>query len=216
MGFVRQYIWTPALTEMLRQAYTMPRAERSVALNAIQRTSGFPRHVLIDEARRLGLNREHKTWTRGEDLVVSTAVGDQDIARIAQKLGRTREAVRMRAKRLGISTRVRADYSVGDLMQIFGEGRRRVADWIDRGLLGRPMQTNTGTRVKDGAVVTFIQRHSDIYSLRRADETFLKGVLCGDREGLSGEAVTSPSRRGQETEDGPRRSPGAGGLQIAS
>jgi len=213
--FLPRYIWTPAMVEELRRAYALRRAERSAALNGLQVSSGFPRHVLIDQAGRMGISSERKRWTPAEDRVIAMEAGEKDIARVAARLGRTRESVKLRAVRLGASIRVRADYSVADLMEIFGEGRRRIREWIERGLLGSPANTNAGVRVRDGALVAFINDHIDVYSFRRADETFVKGVLHGSREGLSGEAAAGVARGGQEKKTRSRRHTGSGGLQIA-
>jgi hypothetical protein len=213
--FEELYTWTPMLLRELRQAYTLRKSEKSPALDALQRRTGWPRKAFINKAGTLGLSTSRRKWTEAEDKAIRMSASEISPDRIARDLGRSRHSVMHRAWQLGLSTKIRADYSIADVVLIFGVSVDQVNRWIDRGLMGNAEWTNTGRRVKDFALTEFIRSHTDEYSFRLSDETFIKGVLFGTGKGLSGEIAEDAPRRRKKAGTGSRGSAGRAGSPVA-
>ena len=178
----RAYRWTVELQDELRQAYALAKPARSAILDLMQKRTGWPRHALWDEAGRLGLRGGRYTlWSAEEDAILAGKIGTVALSEIAAQLGRPFHSVAYRAKRLEMSRRVRDGYSLGELAEILGCSRPRLFDLIARGMLGRLKQTPKGPRVADRARLRFVRRHANEIDFRVADQTYLKGVLCGKR-----------------------------------
>lgn len=52
-----KYAWTEALRGELRAAYALPKPQRAAALRALMARTGWPHHVLRNEASRIRLTR---------------------------------------------------------------------------------------------------------------------------------------------------------------
>jgi hypothetical protein len=100
----RKYRFTAELTEALREAYRAPNKRAlSQRLRVLMgQRPGWPRGAWYAEAQRLGLSIEERRerWSAAEDRELLLHLGTWTVAAIARRLGRTRTAVEMRARRL--------------------------------------------------------------------------------------------------------------------
>ena len=95
----RTYHWEPWQLELLRTRYDrMP----GRALQSLQEDVPFPRHAMQSKARALGLGRKLGTsarpWTAEEGDDLHTHLATMSLARLAQKLRRTKVAVHLKAR----------------------------------------------------------------------------------------------------------------------
>jgi hypothetical protein len=117
-------------------------------------------------------------WTAAEDMYLRERIGIVSVRSIAQRLGRTIDAVKVRAHRLELSRRVREGYNLADLSQVMGVAPSTARSWMRRGLLGEVHQVG-GLRVSERAVSRFIRAHPHEYDLRRVDQVWFKSVIFG-------------------------------------
>lgn len=171
----RSYRFSPELTELLRDAYRAPNKRAlSERLNVLMRLRPWPRQVWTAQAQRLGLSREARgrLWTAAEDRELLLGLGTLTVAALSRRLGRTRRAVEMRARKLEMSWRVRDGFDQRGLAMCFGVMPAKVAQWLEDGLLKR-----REGRISEVAVARFIRAHPDAYDLRRVDQVWFKSLL---------------------------------------
>lgn len=176
----RAYQWTPELQAELRRAYGLRKMQRAVALDVLERRTGWPRRAFWDEAIRLGLSRASKRrWTPEEDALLLDRIGEMPVSKIAALLKRNAGSVARRARHLSVSLRIRNGFSVAELAETFGVPAPRVRGWMAHGLLGKPIQAPDGARVRERSVRAFIRQYPAEIDFKLADQTLLKGVLFG-------------------------------------
>jgi hypothetical protein len=138
----RKYVWTPELTERLRDAYKNPKKPAlTAALKLLSARARWPRAVLTGEAHRIGLAerraaRERK-WTESEIEHLRWALGTASAQVIARKLGQSRISVESKIAAMKISAQVGDGYGVSDIAQVMGVSQSKVSGWLRRGLMGR-------------------------------------------------------------------------------
>ena len=179
------------------------RREREVSLQStpLQTRTKWPRHAISNEAIRLKLTA--RRWQKDELALMASRAGEIDADRLARRLGRSARSIRIRAHQLGVSLRVRTDYSIDDIRDIFG--RRAVnSQRLDRAESARQHRPNIirSTSPAMPRLCILSSPHMTEYSFRKADETFLKGVLNGSKEGTAVEAYACPACRGEKTRTG--------------
>lgn len=69
-------------------------------------------------------------------------------------------------------------FGMGELQELFGEKRRIIQGWLDRGLLGKPRRTGRKVRLAGREVRRFCLVGRE-YDLARVNQPFLKAVLFG-------------------------------------
>src|SRR5215467_12159455 len=104
----RQYPWTSELDSLLKQGYRFGLAAQRAAIDRIQRLTGWPRQACWDRARKLGLAKKRVSrssrWSSVEDRRLISLAGTRTVRTIGQRLNRSVPAVRIRIKRLGLSS----------------------------------------------------------------------------------------------------------------
>jgi hypothetical protein len=165
---------------MLRLAYCGKKSALSLALDKLERKTGWPRHALLSEAKRLGIvTADHRReWTPAETEYIQERLGVVSVRQIAKRLGRTAESVQGRARKLAVSYRIREGYTMTDLAQVFGESDHKIRTWMSRGHFGR-VHLVQGHRVAELNVVTFLRKHALEYDLRRMDQDWFKSMVFG-------------------------------------
>ncbi len=178
----RKYRFTPELIDELRIAYAGNKRQITVALDRMQRRTGWPRHAFKLEAQRRGWTRdERRPWTAAEIALLREVLGTMPTKRIAARLRRPVQSVEAKAEKLRLSRRITEGYTITDLAAVFGEHHHKVRRWIDRKLLGRPMVSGNEVRVAEHAVVRFIREHAREYDLRRVDQDWFKAMVFAGR-----------------------------------
>lgn len=182
----RRVLWTAEQDEAVRKVYcgASGRAELSAGLRALSLRLGRTRKAIGFRASELGLVfTPCRPWTAGELAVLRSGAGAISVKHMTTLLpGRTYRAVRLKLKALGLRGEVREGYTQRDLERLFHVGFETVRKWISRRWLAPDPGLTTGHAVRfaEGAVLRFVRRHPEEWSLRRVDETWFKGVLFGD------------------------------------
>lgn len=171
----KKFSWTIDLDERLRRSYqgAATRSALTENLDALQRTSGFTRVVILSRAAELGLAFSRRRPWKAEDVAfLREHAGTMAVGLLAAKLNRTHASVKARLKHLHLSARVGEGYSIEDLRQLFGVGARTIRNWIALGWL----RVAAG-RVAESSVTKFLRVHPEQYRLSRVDEAWFKGII---------------------------------------
>jgi hypothetical protein len=181
----RKYHFTAELHEALRRAYWGRRDHLARALRALERRSGWPRHVFRDEAIRLGLTdpARRRGWAEDELETLRECLGSTSVRAIARRLRRSICGIQMQAKRLRLSRRMREGYSVADLSEAMRVGEHQVRGWVRRGLFGR---LGHGERASAEAVSRFLRTYCHEYDFRRVDPDWYKSMVFGKAGAFTG------------------------------
>lgn len=143
-----------------------------------------PRSTVKSWAARLGLQRTRDDyWTDEEIEYLHTHIERSSIASIANHLGRTQVAVRVKAKRLKFRRVPGDNYSARSLADALGCDRRTVGRWIERGWLEATWDTDRDQwSISPKDVRTFIIVYASEIDSRRVDWTWLLDILVGPEE----------------------------------
>ena len=141
-------------------------------ITSLQRSTGFPRSVIVSRAALLGLTSPGRRWSKGEIAKLQEIVGSRSLSAIAGELGRSYYSVKGAVGRLQVSARVTEGYSHQDLEHLLGVGSRRVRRWI-----GRRWIKLVNGRVPESEISRFLRRHPGQYQLNRVDEAWFKGLF---------------------------------------
>lgn len=96
----RKYVWEPWMDDVLRRDYD----SHPATLDRLEQQLRVPRHAIKQRARRLGLQRTRAAlWTETDEAYLRQWIGRKALREIAQHLGRTKEAVWLKAKRLHLN-----------------------------------------------------------------------------------------------------------------
>ena len=203
-----KYLFTPALETRMRIAFALPRPALTKQLTRMVAETGIPRASIKARAIEMGIVCHTRSlWTAEDDRQLLLLLGSQSVRSIARQMRRSESSIKNRAARLDMSRRQSEGYSKSELRQILGAPVYRIAEWIERGWLGAPCDSEAANfRVTDEALTHFIFAHLDLIDFRLADQTFLKGVFRdGKRKSLPGQAVSCITRGSQKTRIRPRR-----------
>lgn len=100
--------WTPAEDELLRAALTNRRTRTSVDWDKLTWATGRTRAAVQARAHRLCLAVPGRDWTPAEDAYLTREWTEMSIRGLREHLpGRSTEAIRQRARTLGLTSRVR-------------------------------------------------------------------------------------------------------------
>lgn len=146
---------------------------------------GWPRHVVNHRAGQLGLSKvKDRDWSDKDIDYLEKHMSKVAVAQIAQKLGRTQTAVKLKAKRLKM-LKTKSEYTVNNLSICFGIDPHGVKRWIDNGWLKAAKRNTDRTElqggdvyyIKESDVVDFIRHHSLEISLKKVDELWFLSLI---------------------------------------
>jgi len=115
----------------------------------------------------LHLTRWSAPWTQEEVDFVLERAREFAVADIARELGRTPKGVYVKLWKIRISARFQDGYTQGELVQALHISRRKLRRWIRLGWL-----TLYERRIKDRALVRFLEGHSEEIDVARFDKDF--------------------------------------------
>lgn len=176
--------WT--LTVPMRTLLLARYDGRSETIDELCRRFGnVPRWRVRKWAADLGLARQKEPpWSEGDARYLEANLYRSSVADIARHLGRTQTAVRLKAKRLGLS-KSGEGYTQRQLALGLGCDDHKVRRWVDAGWLrGSRRQTERCDAqggdmwyFSDAAVRAFVRDHPNEVDPRRADWVWLVDVL---------------------------------------
>jgi hypothetical protein len=110
------------------------------------------------------------------------------LADIAKYLHRTKTAVKLKAKRLGVSKGTQEGYTLGGLCLALGCDHHKVQKWIERGWLTGRRRKSERTTSQGGDMWLFVDKdirkfviaHPNEIDQRRVDFLWLVDLLAGN------------------------------------
>lgn len=185
-GRHRRWVATPAQEVELRARYDGARGR----IREIARDWKWTPTAVKTLAVRIGLARQvHRDkppeWTATELAVLQEYAGARSVDWLSRRIRRTRTAVIVKFKRLGISRRVEATFSAQGVAGMLGVDPRTVRDWIERGWLRarRSTELRAGDdmrwEITDDAVRSFVRAHPMAFRINRVDQVWFLEVVMG-------------------------------------
>ena len=177
--------WSDQEIETLRREW-MP----GQGNDALAAWMGRPACSVRAKAGRLGLTRRKgfAPWSRGEDELLRELTGQMSISRLAGRLGRSVNAVRVRSAQLRVSWQDRDGwYTARDAGEIMGVDARWVTKRIEEGALPASPAQGGDTSQKCGTdwwierkdLRAFLRRHSHELMGRNLDIVQIVEILAG-------------------------------------
>ena len=176
-GNRKKWFFTEAQDELIRKHYD-PRVQGRVT--DISEKLKMPRWVVSRRAKALGLicARTRKEWTKEEDDLLRESAGEKPVELIRKELGRSRNSVINRIKRLGLSRAVvYCGYTLRELEQCFGIGHHAIERWVAKGYMKKRLNDRNEWNISDTTILNFIICFPAEYDLRRVDQVWFKGLI---------------------------------------
>lgn len=158
---------------------------RTATIDELAERLHVPRWQVRKWGAQLGLARQKEPrWSEAELDYLERAMGRVGITQIAQHLGRTRVAVRLKMKRLGLR-QTDDGYTMSGLCAGLGCDHHKVRKWMDAGWLrGRRRQTERVAvqggdmwYFSDAAIKALVRDHPAEIDPRRVEWIWLVDVL---------------------------------------
>ncbi len=163
--------WTPEEDERLRELAGRPITEITVAL-------GRTWAAVMNRLGKLGLRREKEPpWTATDVDFLRGAFGRCSYAEIARQLGRSENAVKVKAMRLGLRQRRRQDLTPSQIGRMLCTCSKRVKGWIRKGWLPARLAPVPGKKIHLVAredLVAFLRAHPEEWDARQCPDLHLR------------------------------------------
>jgi hypothetical protein len=162
---------------------------REETINELVTMLKVPRWRLRRWAIELGLTRartKEPPWTEEELAYLETNLKRMSVTAIAQHLGRTKDAVRVKAKRWGVNKQG-SDYTMRRLCDCLGVDHHKVERWLRDGWLKGTRRKSERVEAQGGdmwlftneAIREFIRRHPAEIDPRRVSWIWVVDILAG-------------------------------------
>lgn len=146
---------------------------------------GYPRHVIRKWGGALGLARQKEPrWSPEDEAYLERNLHRKSLGEIARHLGRTKTAVTLKAKRLGVN-KTQEGYTMRGLCLGLGCDHHKVERWLQLGWIkGKRRHSERKADVdiwyfSDGAIRDLVINHPLEIDPRRADWLWLVDLLVG-------------------------------------
>jgi hypothetical protein len=170
----RKFFWTEEQIALLKWAYQAETVKGlKTRVDKVVAATGFPRQVVLKEARRHALSATHAIWSEQEKQFLCDHTGEMTVSEMAKALHRGHDTTFQMLRKLGFSSRIREGYTIKDLRQAFCVSDKKIDRWLDMGWLS----FNKRGRIDETNVLAFIRDHSEEYSLKRVDEYWFKSLV---------------------------------------
>ena len=146
-----------------------------------------PRHRIKYWASSLGLTRKKEPcWTDGEERYLETHLHRQSLKDIADSLGRSKVAVRLKAKRIGVN-KTQEGYTMRGICLALGCDHHNIEKWMANGWLKGMRRGSERTSVQggdmwlflDSDIRDFVRAHPLEIDQRRMDWLWMVDLLSG-------------------------------------
>ncbi|SRR6266704_1098453 len=148
---------------------------------------GYPRHVIRKWGRELGLARQKEPrWTEEDEAYLERNLHRKSLGDIAKHLGRTKTAVHLKAKRIGVN-KTQEGYTMRGLCLGLGCDHHKVERWLDRGWIKGKRRQSERTEQQggdmwlftDSAIRDLVVNHPLEIDPRRCDWLWMVELLSG-------------------------------------
>lgn len=183
-GIKQQYILDDRGRRLLLSLYD----GTSERIDELERLMHIPRWKIRHWASQLALTRQKEPfWTAEDEEYLARNLHRKSIADIAQTLGRTKTAVKVKAKRLGINKTIQEGYTMRGLCLALGCDHHKIEKWLKYGWIKGQRRQSERVSAQGGDIWFFTD--SDVRSLviahpneidqRRCDWLWMVDLLAG-------------------------------------
>lgn len=153
---------------------------------------GVPRWAVRRWAARMGLARQREPrWMPEDEIYLERTLHKKSLRDIAKHLGRTKTAVKLKAKRLGLN-KTQEGYTMRGLCMGLGCDHHAVGRWLAKGWLKGQRRQTERLSVQGGdtwlftdqAIRAFITNHPQEIDPRRFDWLWVLDILLSNQHGL--------------------------------
>jgi hypothetical protein len=158
---------------------------KSETIDELAKRLAVPRTIVKYWAREIGLaRRKEPRWTPEDEAYLECNLHRSSLADIAKKLGRTKTAVKLKAKRIGVNKCGQAGYTMRGLCMGLGCDHKQVERWLERGWIkGTRRHTERAQHdvwyFSDAAIRRFVMQHPQEVDQRRFDWLWVVDILTG-------------------------------------
>lgn len=158
----------------------------SARITQLEHLLGVPRDAVRRWASSLGLaRRKEPLWTPEEIAYLEKHLHHHSLEKIAKHLGRTKVAVKVKAKRLGVNKCGQEGYTLRGVCEALGCDHHKVQRWLQAGWLEgtrrkteRPIDRDVWL-FTDEQIRAFLLHHPLEVDPRRFDWLFVHSLLTG-------------------------------------
>jgi transposase len=176
--------WSPEEEKVLCELYSIKPTKE-----LLEFLPGRTKDSVIKKAKLLGLNGENRHWSEEETVYLEEKWGVIPVENIAKKLGRTKNAVLLKAHKIGLRDQVIANgeyLTPKDISSILGVGAKTVYNWMDKGYLKyKRLKINSVKKyqITIANFKKFLESYQEKWDTRAADITFINAcyVTCSDK-----------------------------------
>lgn len=145
--------------------------------------------------------KKQPDWTEQDELYLEAHIGRQSFARIAQTLGRTKTAVQVKAKRIGVN-QLSSGYTMRGLCMALGCNHHKAERWLKNGWLeGTRRESDRPSGIDfwlftDQHIRDFVIAHPLEIDPRRIDWVWMVSLLSGGSRVVLQESSRPQRERG--------------------
>jgi hypothetical protein len=183
-GLPQKYV----LTDWGRQLILSQYDGTSEHIDELARRLQVPRWTVKKWGQQLGMARQKEPfWTPEDEAFLERNLHNKSIAEIAKTLGRTKTAVKLKAKRIGVNKTMQEGYTMRGLCMALGCDHHKVERWLEYGWLKGKRRKTERSKAQGGDVWYFTDRdirklivmHPTEIDHRRIDWLWMVDLLAG-------------------------------------
>lgn len=162
-------------------------------IDELERLLGVPRWKITHWAADLGLAAQRPPhWTVEDEEYLERNLHKKSVAEIANKLGRTKVSIRLKAKRLGVNKAAQEGYTMRGLGIALGCDSKKIRHWVELGWLHGKRRKTERSEIQGGDIWLFtnsdvrnlVVKHPGEIDPRRVDWIWMVDILTGNHYGL--------------------------------
>ena len=154
-----RFSWTEATDGLLLQADEV--GGIGLAVEELQRVTGFPREAIMRRARKLGVHTGDSTvstpWTDADVRFLLESVQHLGVKVIARELHRSEKAIWRKVGELGLSAKCEEGYTVTEIIQRLHVWHRRLKGWVANGWI----KIGRNRRITERSLLSFFREHPE-------------------------------------------------------
>jgi len=190
-GKAPKHYWTEEEKAIVRRDYqgTSKSAEQIANLLSYITGKRITFCAVKGQIALMGIAHRKKPWTLKEEDRLRGLIPLHPIYKIAKTMGRSKNSIRVKATRLGLSTQFRDGwFTKAEVSQILGVDHKKVQKWIDTGALKASWHGETKPQMHGGScwhitsqeLRAFLQSHAVELTGRNVDLFMIVELLTGN------------------------------------
>jgi len=182
-GQRRRFKWSKEARDLVRANLHAEAEEFSRLITGLERLTGNPRDACSRFARAMGVKykKPYRAWSAGEAERLVEFSESRSRSNIATTLHRSRKAIELKQRRLGITSTMQKDgFSKYQLAELLHIRPRTIQTWVDKGWLPATLEgTARLPRIIIAAedFIRFCRKYPEAINQRRINQARLEFVF---------------------------------------